>query len=52
MAGTSLFLLSDSLIGVQRFLLGRPSPTLESAVMGTYTAGQWLIADGAVALRS
>jgi uncharacterized membrane protein YhhN len=49
LAGTSLFLLSDSLLGVQKFLRRRPSPALESAVMGTYTAGQWLIAEGAVA---
>jgi uncharacterized membrane protein YhhN len=48
-AGTSLFLLSDSLLGVQKFLRREPSPALESAVMATYTAGQWLIAEGAVA---
>ncbi len=45
-AGTALFLLSDSLIGVQRFLRRAPSPLLEGAVMATYTAGQWCIADG------
>jgi uncharacterized membrane protein YhhN len=48
-AGTSLFLLSDSLLGVQKFLRQEPSPALESAVMATYTTGQWLIAEGAVA---
>ena len=53
LAGTSLFLLSDSLLGVQEFLRKERSPALESAVMGTYTAGQWLIADGtAAAARS
>lgn len=46
-AGTSLFLLSDSLLAVQRFLRSEPSAALESAVMVTYTTGQWLIADGA-----
>ncbi len=45
-AGTGLFLLSDSLLGVQEFLLRSPSPALESAVMATYTAGQGLIAAG------
>lgn len=51
-AGTSLFLLSDSLLGIQKFLRNEPSPALESAVMATYTAGQWLIAEGAVAAGS
>jgi len=46
-AGTTLFLASDSLLGVQKFMLHRPVPALESAVMATYTTGQWLIADGA-----
>jgi uncharacterized membrane protein YhhN len=46
-AGTTLFLASDSLLGIQKFMLSRPIPPLESAVMATYTAGQWLIADGA-----
>ena len=44
--GTGLFLLSDSLLGVQEFLLRSHSPALESAVMATYTAGQGLIAAG------
>ncbi len=45
-AGAALFLLSDSLIGAQLFLRDEPSPALDSAVMATYTAGQWLISDG------
>lgn len=45
-AGAALFLLSDSLIGAQQFLRDEPHPALESAVMATYTAGQWLLADG------
>ncbi len=48
-AGTSLFLLSDTVLAVQKFLRNEPSPALESAVMATYTTGQWLIAEGAVA---
>jgi uncharacterized membrane protein YhhN len=47
MAGTSLFLLSDSLLGVQEFLRKERNPALESAVMATYTTGQFLIAEGA-----
>jgi uncharacterized membrane protein YhhN len=47
MAGTSLFLLSDSLLGVQEFLRKERNAALESAVMATYTAGQFLIAEGA-----
>jgi uncharacterized membrane protein YhhN len=47
-SGAALFVLSDSLIGLRRFVLsGRPSPLLDGAVMATYTAGQWLIATGA-----
>ena len=45
-AGAALFLLSDSLIGAQQFLVTSRRPALESAVMATYTAGQWLISDG------
>ena len=47
-AGTTLFLLSDSLLGAQKFLRDEQSPFLESAVMATYTAGQLLIAEGAL----
>jgi uncharacterized membrane protein YhhN len=45
-AGTTLFLLSDTLLGVQDFLLPEPHPALERSVMATYTAGQGLIAWG------
>ena len=45
-AGTALFLVSDSVLGVQKFLLAEPRPALESVVMATYTAGQGLIAAG------
>lgn len=48
-AGTSLFLLSDTLLSVGKFFRKTPSPALESAVMATYTAGQWFIAEGTVA---
>lgn len=45
-AGTALFLVSDFVLAVQRFLLTEPRPALESVVMTTYTAGQGLIAAG------
>lgn len=48
LAGTTLFLMSDTLLGLQEFFLAERSPRLESAVMATYTAGQWFIADGVV----
>jgi uncharacterized membrane protein YhhN len=45
-AGTTLFLVSDSILAVQKFLLTKQHPALEAAVMATYTAGQGLIAGG------
>jgi len=45
-AGTALFLISDSVLAAQRFLLTEPRPVLESVVMTTYTAAQGLIATG------
>lgn len=49
LTGTSVFLLSDTLLSIGKFFLKTPSPALESAVMATYTAGQWFIAEGTVA---
>lgn len=46
LAGASLFLLSDTLLGARTFLLGDRTPALDGAVMATYTTAQWLIADG------
>lgn len=45
--GTALFLVSDTVLAAQKFLLDEPRPVLESVVMATYTAGQGLIAVGA-----
>jgi uncharacterized membrane protein YhhN len=45
-AGAALFLVSDSLLGIQFFWRDEPHPVVESAVMATYTAGQWLISEG------
>ncbi|SDZ33971.1 Uncharacterized membrane protein YhhN [Amycolatopsis xylanica] len=46
-AGTSLFLISDTILGIREFVLDQPSPAVDAAVMATYTAGQGLIAAGA-----
>jgi uncharacterized membrane protein YhhN len=48
--GAGLFMLSDTLLATQKFLLRRQVPALETAVMATYTAGQGLIAAGAKSL--
>lgn len=45
-AGTGLFLLSDTIIGLREFVLRRKTPLTDAAVMSTYTAGQALIAAG------
>ncbi|MBM9459337.1 lysoplasmalogenase [Nocardioides sp. zg-536] len=45
-AGTALFLASDTVLGVQEFLLPERRPALDALVMATYTAGQGLIARG------
>jgi uncharacterized membrane protein YhhN len=49
LAGSTLFLISDALIGVRMFLLGNPERSLETAVMATYSLGQWCISDGMAA---
>ncbi len=46
-AGTGLFLASDSILGSREFLVKNRSTGLDAAVMATYTAGQGLIALGA-----
>ncbi len=49
LGGAALFLVSDTVLGVRTFLVGEDSAAsgaLEAAVMATYTAGQWCIADG------
>ena len=48
--GAALFLVSDTILGLQEFVLGRKVPALETAVMATYTAGQGLIAAGSTTL--
>ncbi|HRV68324.1 MAG TPA: lysoplasmalogenase [Marmoricola sp.] len=45
--GALLFLLSDALIGVRKFVLPSHPKALEGAVMATYTAAQLLIVESA-----
>lgn len=51
-AGTALFVVSDTVLATQKFLLDEPRPLLDSLVMTTYTAGQGLIALGVARTRS
>jgi uncharacterized membrane protein YhhN len=51
LVGASLFLLSDSLLGARTFLLRERVPALDGAVMATYTAAQWCIAEGMAPVR-
>ncbi len=46
-AGAALFMVSDSLLGFRKFALTDPPPELETAVMATYTAAQFLLSEGA-----
>lgn len=47
LAGAGLFLLSDSILGLRKFVLADPPAWLEGAVMATYCSAQFLLADGA-----
>lgn len=49
MAGVLLFVLSDSLIAVNKF--GQPVPYARLLIMGTYLLGQYLIARNGAAIR-
>lgn len=45
--GAGLFLLSDSVLGTRKFLLTNAPDRVESVVMATYTAAQFLLSEGA-----
>jgi uncharacterized membrane protein YhhN len=45
--GAGLFMLSDSVLGTRKFLLKNAPPRVESVVMATYTAAQFLLSEGA-----
>lgn len=46
-AGALMFLASDTILGLSKFVLRNPDPRLEHAVMATYTSAQLLLAEGA-----
>jgi uncharacterized membrane protein YhhN len=46
-AGAGLFMLSDTLLGIRKFVVTDSPAALETAVMGTYTAAQFLLSEGA-----
>ena len=46
-AGAGLFMLSDTMLGIRKFVLADPPAALESAVMATYTMAQFLLSEGA-----
>lgn len=47
-AGALLFLASDTMLGLRKFVLTDPPPAMETAVMATYTAAQLLLSEGAL----
>ncbi len=49
-AGGLLFLLSDTTLGLRKFVLDDPPPAVEGAVMATYTAAQLLLSEAAARL--
>ncbi len=46
-AGAGLFMLSDTMLGMRKFVFTDPPPALETGVMATYTAAQFLLSEGA-----
>ena len=46
-AGAGLFMVSDTMLGIRKFMLETPPPALETAVMATYAAAQFLLSEGA-----
>lgn len=50
LAGATLFTASDTMLGIRKFVLKDAPDRLESAVMATYTLGQFLLSEGALAL--
>ena len=50
LAGATLFMASDTMLGIRKFVWTDAPERLESAVMATYTWGQFLLSEGALAL--
>lgn len=45
--GALMFLVSDTVLGMRKFVLSDPPARMESVVMATYTAAQFLLSEGA-----
>lgn len=52
LAGAVLFMVSDGILGLRKFVLKNPPARLETAVMATYTASQFLLSEGAARASS
>jgi uncharacterized membrane protein YhhN len=52
LAGAGLFMLSDSVLGTRKFLWKNAPARVESVVMATYTAAQFLLSEGAARARA
>lgn len=52
LAGATLFITSDTILGVRKFVWTEAPDRLESAVMATYTLGQFLLSEGSLALEA
>ena len=50
LAGATLFTASDTMLGLRKFVWTTAPDRMESAVMATYTLGQFLLSEGALAL--
>lgn len=50
LAGATLFTASDTMLGIRKFVWKDVPDRMESAVMATYTLGQFLLSEGALAL--
>lgn len=49
LAGATLFIASDTTLGIRKFVWNNAPDRLESAVMATYTLGQFLLSEGSLA---
>jgi len=50
LAGATLFIASDTMLGIRKFVWTNAPDRFESAVMATYTLGQFLLSEGSLAL--
>lgn len=52
LGGATLFTASDTMLGIRKFVWKAAPDRFESAVMATYTLGQFLLSEGALALAA